>query len=147
VEPHALVNHGRRWYLVAFDRGREDWRTFRIDRLTKPTSAGARFSPRRLPASDAAAFVAQSITGRPNRYEARVILRAPADELTARFPSHWGAIRPIDASTCEYTTGDDDLDWLALRIAMLGVDFEIHEPPELVESVRALARRLSRAAG
>ena len=147
VEPHALVNHGRRWYLVAFDRGREGWRTFRIDRLTNPKSAGARFSPRTLPAKDAAAFVAQSITGRPNRYEARVTLRAPADELTARFPSHWGAIRPIDATTCEYTTGDDDLDWLALRIAMLGVDFEVHEPPELVQSLRALALRLSRATG
>jgi predicted DNA-binding transcriptional regulator YafY len=145
VEPHALVNYGRRWYLVAWDRGREDWRTFRIDRLAKPASIGVRFTPRSLPAKDAAAFVAENIAGRPNRFEARVTLHAAAEEIAARVPARWGTIDAIDAHTCEYTTGDDDLGWLALRIAMLGVDFEVHEPPELVEHLRALARRLSRA--
>ena len=57
IEPHSLVNAGRRWYLVAFDCGREDWRTFRVDRIQKPTPSGARFHPRELPAKDAAAFV------------------------------------------------------------------------------------------
>ena len=77
VEPHALVNLGWRWYLVAWDRGREDWRTFRVDRLTRPAATGVRFTPRRLPAKDAAAFVRASIIGAPNRFEARVTLRAP----------------------------------------------------------------------
>jgi predicted DNA-binding transcriptional regulator YafY len=146
VEPHSLVNHGRRWYLVAWDRRRDDWRTFRVDRLANPASSGARFIPRRLPAKDAAAYVAQSITGAPNRFEALVTLHAAAEEITSRVPAYWGAIEPIDAHTCEYRTGDDDLTWLALRIAMLGVDFEVHEPPELVEHLRALASRLRRAA-
>ncbi len=146
VEPHSLVNHGRRWYLVAWDRRRDDWRTFRIDRLTKPASTGVRFMLRKLPAKDAAAYVEQSITGAPNRFEARVTLHAAAEELTRRVPAYWGVIEPIDAHTCEYRTGDDDLRWLALRIAMLGVDFEVHEPPELVEHLRALAFRLRRAA-
>ena len=146
VEPHSLVNHGRRWYLVAWDRGREDWRTFRIDRLTKPASTGVRFKPAALPARDAAAFVERSISGAPNRFEARVTLQAAAAEITRRVPAHWGAIEPIDAHTCEYRTGDDDLRWLALRIAMLGVDFEVHEPPELAEQVRALAARFDCAA-
>jgi predicted DNA-binding transcriptional regulator YafY len=145
VEPHSLVNHGRRWYLVAWDRRRDDWRTFRIDRLAKPASTGVRFVPRRLPAKDAAAYVKQSIIGAPNRFEALVTLHAAAEEITSRVPSYWGAIVPIDAHTCEYRTGDDDLRWLALRIAMLGVDFEIHEPPELIEHLRALAIRLGRA--
>src|SRR5436189_169284 len=57
VQPHSLVNHGRRWYLVAWDIGREDWRTFRVDRLAKPASTGRRFAPRGLPAKDAAAYV------------------------------------------------------------------------------------------
>src|ERR1700736_5094935 len=70
VEPHSLINHGRRWYLVAWDRGREDWRTFRIDRLSGPTATGVRFAPRTLPARDAAAYVEQSITAMPSRYEA-----------------------------------------------------------------------------
>jgi predicted DNA-binding transcriptional regulator YafY len=145
VEPHALVNRRRRWYLVAWDRRRQDWRTFRIDRLSKPAATGARFTPRTLPADDPATFVRQSIAGAPNRFEAVVILHAPAGEITSRLPAHSGAIEPIDARTCRYTTGDDDLRWLAMRIAMLEVDFEVHEPPELVEHLRALASRLRRA--
>jgi predicted DNA-binding transcriptional regulator YafY len=147
VEPHTLVNLGRRWYLVAWDRRREDWRSFRVDRLRRPAAMGVGFSQRRLPAKDAAAYVAQSITSAPSRFEARVTLQAPADEVTARVPSHWGTIEPLDDRTCEYRTGDEDLGWLAVRITMLGVDFEVHEPPELVEHLRVLANRLERAAG
>ena len=66
VEPHSVVNRGRRWYLVAWDRGREDWRTFRIDRLARPASTGVRFAARRLPAKDAAAYVERSIAGAPD---------------------------------------------------------------------------------
>jgi predicted DNA-binding transcriptional regulator YafY len=145
VEPHALVNLGRRWYLVAWDRRREDWRSFRVDRLATPASTGVRFRARSVPAKDPAAFVKESIIGAPNRFEARVTLRAAADEISSRVPAYWGTIEPIDAHTCEYRTGDDDLGWLALRVAMLGVDFEAHEPPELVEHLRALAERLERA--
>jgi predicted DNA-binding transcriptional regulator YafY len=89
--------------------------------------------------------VEQSITSAPNRFEARVTLRAAAEEMTGRVPAYWGAIEPIDAHSCEYRTGDDDLRWLALRVAMLGVDFEVHEPPELLEHLRELSLRLSRA--
>src|SRR5262245_62091530 len=81
VEPHALVNRGRRWYLVAWDRGRDDWRTFRVDRLARPASAGGRCTPRTLPAADAAAFVEQSIAATAHRYQARVTVHAPADEV------------------------------------------------------------------
>jgi predicted DNA-binding transcriptional regulator YafY len=145
VEPHSLVNRGRRWYLVAWDRRRDDWRTFRIDRLAKPTSTGVRFTARKLPAKNAGAYVEQSIIGAPNRFEALVTLHAGMEEIATRVPSNWGILAPIDAHTCEYRTGDDDLRWLALRIAMLGVDFEVHEPPELVEHLQALTLRLGRA--
>ena len=74
-------------------------------------------------------------------------LHAPAEEIRKRFPPHWGPVEPIDERTCEYRTGDDDLDWLAVRLAMFGVDFDVHEPPELAERLRAMARRLERAAG
>jgi predicted DNA-binding transcriptional regulator YafY len=145
VEPHSLVNHGRRWYLVAWDRRREDWRTFRVDRLAAPTSTGVRFNARRLPANDAAVFVEQSISAATNRFEAVVTLRAGAAEIAGRIPAYWGTIEPIDARRCRFSTGDDDLNWLGLRIAMLGVDFEVQEPPELVEQLRALSQRLARA--
>jgi predicted DNA-binding transcriptional regulator YafY len=146
VEPHSLVNLGRRWYLAAWDRGRRDWRTFRVDRLTGPASTGVRFAPRDLPAKDAAAYVSQSLSAAPNRYEARVTLHAPAETVRKNVPSYWGTIEPIDDRTCEYRTGDEDLGWLALRVAMLGVDFDVHEPPELAEHLLLLARRLERAA-
>jgi predicted DNA-binding transcriptional regulator YafY len=146
VEPHSLVNLGRRWYLVAWDRGRDDWRTFRVDRLARPASTGLRVTRRRLPAKDAAAYVSRSLTEAPHRFEARVTLRAAAKEIAGRIPSHWGTVTPIDEHSCEYRTGDDELGWLAVRIAMLGVDFEVHEPPELAEHLRVLAGRLRRAA-
>jgi len=142
VEPHALVNRGRRWYLVCWDRGRDDWRTFRVDRIGEPSPLAVRFSPRELPAGDAAAFVEQRFAALPSRYEARITLHAPADAVGAA----WGTVVPVDERSCEYRTGDDDLGWLAVRVAMLGVDFEVHEPPELVEHVRMLGRRLERAA-
>ena len=147
VEPHSLVNVGRRWYLVAWDSGREDWRTFRVDRLTRPSSTGARFEARDLPAKDGAAYVAQSLSAAPHRYEARVTLHAPIDSIRRWVPSHWGGLEPIDDHSCEYRTADDDLDWLALRLMMFRVDFEVHEPEELREHVARLAARMKRAAG
>jgi predicted DNA-binding transcriptional regulator YafY len=145
VDPQALVNLGRRWYLVAWDRRREDWRTFRVDRVARPAPTGARFVPRALPAKDPAAYVRRSITEAPHRFDARLTLQAAAEEIARRVPSYWGTVTPVDEHSCEYRTGDDDLGWLALRVAMLGVDFELHEPPELAEHLRGLADRLERA--
>jgi len=146
VEPHSLVNLGRRWYLVAWDRRREDWRTFRVDRLSHPAATGVGFTARPPPAKDAAAYVKQGIAA-GSRYEARVTVHAPAEEVAKRIPWSAGALEPIDERSCAYSTSDDDLGWLAIRIAMLGVDVDVHEPPELVAELEALAARLRRAAG
>jgi predicted DNA-binding transcriptional regulator YafY len=146
VEPHSLVNLGRRWDLVAWDRRRDSWRTFRLDRLSGPASSGVRFVPRELPTRDAATFVEHSISQTPTRFEASVKLHAPAEGIAGRVPAHWGTIEPIDEQTCRYRTGDDDLGWLAIRIAMLDVDFEVEEPPELRERLGLLADRLGQAA-
>ena len=145
AEPHSLVNVGRRWYLVAWDCGRKDWRTFRVDRLTRPHASG-RFQPRELPAKDAATFVSRSLRARPNRYEARLTLHASAEEMDKRVPRWAGPFEPLGDDRCEYRTGDDNLEWLAARLSMLGVEFEVHEPPELIEHLQALAARLARAA-
>jgi predicted DNA-binding transcriptional regulator YafY len=145
VEPHSLVNLGRRWYLVAWDRRREDWRTFRVDRLSRPSTSGRRFTARTLPAADAAAFVDQRIAGGGVRYEARVTVHASAEDLAQRLPWISGSLEPIDAQRCEYRPSDENLEWMALRIVMLDVDVEVHEPPELVTLLRGLARRLQRA--
>ena len=129
---------------MAWDCGREDWRTFRLDRLERPASTGVRFAPRELPAKDPAAFVQASLRNAPSRYEARVTLHAPAAEVTKR---RWvgGNVEPLDDERCELRTSDDNLDWLAMRVAMLPYEFEVHEPPELVEHLRALGERISRA--
>jgi predicted DNA-binding transcriptional regulator YafY len=145
IEPHALVNLGRRWYVVGWDRGREGWRTFRVDRLRRPAASG-RFTARRLPGGDAAEYVRSSIAGAFSRYEARVTVHAPADEIARRLPWVAGALEPIDEARCEYRTADENLEWLALRIAMLGVDVEVHQPPELIAQLEVLAARLARAA-
>jgi predicted DNA-binding transcriptional regulator YafY len=105
------------------------------------------FKARTLPAKDAAAYVSQSISDAPARYDARVTVHVSLDEITSRIPSHWGTFEPIDERTCAYRTGDDDLGWLAMRIVMLGVDFEVHEPPELVEHLKTIAGRLKRGVG
>ena len=145
VEPHSLVNLGRRWYLLAWDRGREDWRSFRVDRLTKPAATGVRHPRRQPPGGDAARFVARGISSAPQRYEARVTVRLSAEELRRWVPERWGTVEPIDAHSCEYRTGDYDLGWLTMRIAMIGAEYEVHEPPELIEELRVLAGRVGRA--
>ena len=144
VEPHSLVSAGRRWYLAAWDTGRTGWRTFRVDRMTRTASTGVRFRPRRLPAKDAAAYVADSLAAASARYEARVTLHAPAAEVSGR---RWlgGTVAPVAADRCLFTTSDDNLDWLAMRIAMLGYEFDVHEPPELIERLREVGDRIGRA--
>ncbi len=146
VEPHSLVNAGRRWYLVAWDCGRAGWRTFRVDRLARPSSSGVRFEPRTLPATDAASYVGQSLAAAPARFEARVTVQAPAEEVRAR---RWlgGTVEPIDDEHCLLCTSDDNLDWLAMRVAMVGHEFEVHEPPELIERLRDVSGRITRATG
>jgi predicted DNA-binding transcriptional regulator YafY len=147
VEPHSLVNLGQRWYLVAWDTDREDWRTFRVDRVTGPAATGVRFAPRALPGgADAATYVARNLSGAPYRYEARVTLHAPAEEIERRVPHVRGRLDPLGPASCEYRTSDDDLDWLAMRIGMIGVEFEVDGPPELLERFAALADRFARAA-
>ena len=144
VEPHSLVNAGRRWYLVAWDCGRLGWRSFRVDRIDQPASTGARFHPRTLPAPDAATFVKQGLSEATYRYEARVTLHAPAGEVRRRR-RHGGTVEPIDDATCELRTSDDNLDWLAMRITMLGCEFDVHGPPELVERLGEIRDRIGRA--
>src|SRR5215218_2187405 len=148
VEPHSLVSLGHRWYLVAWDAEREDWRTFRLDRLERPAAMGTRFAAsREVPGGDAAAFVAANLRGAQYRHVARVTLHAPAEEIRARFPMMWGTLEPLSPRACEYRGSDDSLDWLAFRIAALGVEFEVHEPVELAERCRELGGRLARAGG
>jgi predicted DNA-binding transcriptional regulator YafY len=144
VEPHRLVHTGRRWYLVAWDTARADWRTFRVDRLERP-APDRRFVPREPPAEDLAAYVSRAVSASRDRYRAQVVLHAPIAEVAPRVPPAVGTLEPLDDRRCLLHTGSDWLGGLAVYIAEIGVDFEVLEPPELVARVRVLAGRFARA--
>jgi predicted DNA-binding transcriptional regulator YafY len=144
VEPHRLVQAGYRWYLVARDLDRGDWRTFRADRIEAPRATGVRFVPHDPP--DAAAFVARSVTTAPYRYQARILVHAPAAAVSAMIPPSAGLLEPAADGRCLLTVGSDSLDAMAFHTAMMGFGFTVLEPPELAARLRELAGRLSRAA-
>jgi predicted DNA-binding transcriptional regulator YafY len=140
TEPHRLVHTGRRWYLVAWDLDREDWRTFRLDRLEPRIPTGPRFVPREAPEL---AETTRGVASGGYRYQARFILQAPAEVMTERIATTVGTIEPIDETSCALSTGANSLDELALHIGMLGVEFKTESPPELIDHLRALTARLS----
>jgi predicted DNA-binding transcriptional regulator YafY len=144
VEPHRLVSTGYRWYLMAFDMGRADWRTFRVDRIADVAKAGGRFVPRDAP--DPAAFVAAAVTSAPYRYQARVLVHAPMAMVAAELSRTSGVVTNEGDRGCLLTTGSDSLGALTFHLAALGVDFTVLEPPELIEFIDAAADRLSRVA-
>ncbi|MFF8973129.1 helix-turn-helix transcriptional regulator [Streptomyces sp. NPDC014995] len=149
TEPYRLVSTGRRWYLVAYDLEREDWRTFRVDRVREPFATGARFTPREVPRGDAAEYLRQSIQRQQETYEFEVTFAASAEFVAGRLPAWFG--RPVEteggAEGCSLrgVTGDP-VEWLAVRLAMVGCEFSVQGPGELVEYVRRLGGRLTRAA-
>ena len=144
VEPHRMVSWGRRWYLVAFDADRRDWRTFRVDRLRPRTPTGPRFTPRRVPGGDVTAYVEKTVGQATWRYRARVLLHAPASSLAGRLPPAV-ELEPADDRTCIATAGADDPTTLALYLGLLDVDFDILDAPELAEALAKLAARYTRA--
>ena len=146
VEPHRLVHTGRRWYLVAWDTGRDDWRTFRVDRIDGTPAVDRTFTPREPPAEDIAAYVARGVRATRDRWQARVVLHAPLAEVAPRVPPAVGTLEAIDEQSCLLRTGSDWLGGLAVYVAEIGVDFEVLDPPEFVERVRVLAERFRRAA-
>ncbi|MQW77909.1 WYL domain-containing protein [Nocardioides sp. dk4132] len=147
VEPHRLVTLGRRWYLVAYDRDRQDWRSFRVDRIAEVGTTGQRFRRRELPATDAVAFVEAGIRGMPHRYAVRVRVAAPAATVAAAV-GQWGRAVPLEdePGSCVLEMGVDDLAWPVVVLAQVGADFVVESPPELRETVARTAAVFTRAA-
>src|SRR6266568_4227951 len=128
VEPDRLVNWGRRWYLVAWDVDKADWRTSRVDRITPRTPTGPRFTPRDPPYDDIATYVSRRVSAASWRHRARVLLHAPAQQVTERINTAVGLVEPVDEGRCVLVTGGNSLESLAVYLGMLGVDFEILDP-------------------
>jgi predicted DNA-binding transcriptional regulator YafY len=147
VEPHRLVSAGRRWYLVSWDIDRRDWRSFRVDRMASSPEPLTRFNPRELPAPDAATFVARSIESLGSRVEARLTAEGSAAEIGDRARWFGGSVTSLANGSCEVRVAGESVEWLAACVGLLGVEVEVHEPPELVEHVREVAARLARSVG
>lgn len=146
VEPHRLVALGRRWYLVAWDTERHDWRTFRVDRLTGAQATGARFRPRELPAPDAAAFVSAQLSSIPMRYQVVVRVRTSAANVR-RVVAHWATVQVIDDESCLLLMNADTFDWPSALLGWIGEPFEVVEPPQLREHLRRIGDLLVQGAG
>ncbi|MBQ0987607.1 YafY family transcriptional regulator [Streptomyces sp. F63] len=147
VEPHRLVFTERRWYLVAWDVDRRDWRTFRADRLTPRPPHGPRFEPRRPPAEDLAAYVARGVSTAAYAVRAVVLLHAPLEEAAARVTPATGTLEAVDEHRCLLRTGAPGPEAMVAHLAMLGFDFEIREPAGLRERLAPIAARLNRSFG
>ena len=145
VEPHRLVHTGYRWYLVAWDTIRNDWRTFRVDRIEGKLKTSIRFKPRKPPEGDFAAYVSKSLSQAPYPVKARITLHAPVETLVKKIPSSAGVLEAIDQHSCMLRTGAHSVEGIAIHLSWLGVDFRVHEPEELINYVRKLADRLKAA--
>ncbi|WP_026555411.1 helix-turn-helix transcriptional regulator [Arthrobacter sp. 35W] len=146
VEPYRLVDAGPRWYVVCWDLGRTDWRTFRVDRLTSIPRQRQRFVPRPLPAADLAGYVQQAITRSPYRYDLQVRIHAPLPVVAERLGSSTAQLSG-DGGATVVRMGWDSLDDPLAELAAFGWDFEIVAPAALRDAARAMAQRLGHAAG
>jgi predicted DNA-binding transcriptional regulator YafY len=149
VAPHQLVTAGRRWYLVAWDHDRSDWRMFRLDRLKDPRALGSHFTPREMPYGDAAAFVASALGSTPRRAQAKLAIHAPFAELEAVL--RWVDHTPleVEGNHCLIQIRSDDVGRLSMTVARLALTapVEVIEPAELADAVRSLAFNLGHPPG
>ena len=144
VEPHRLVLLGRRWYLVAYDLSRHDWRSFRLDRMRQPAGTRERFPGRPPPGGDAAAFVRAGIDSLPAPFTVEALIHAPCAAVRAQVGS-WGSVEPAGTERCLLRMTSDSLDWPAMALGGIGADFDVLSPPELVAHLRDWAHRFNTA--
>jgi predicted DNA-binding transcriptional regulator YafY len=142
LDPYRVVTTARRWYLVARDRGRAAWRTFRIDRMSDVVATGHRVDIVDPP--DPVAFVQAAITTAPYRYRARIEIAAPVAEIAALIPPTVGILEPVDDETTILTTGADNVDVLAFHLVSLGFPFRVLEGDALRTRLREIADTINR---
>ncbi|MGA1835610.1 WYL domain-containing protein [Herbiconiux sp. 11R-BC] len=144
VEPHTLVSAARSWFFLCWDLQRDDWRTFRVDRMSAFFGTRVHFEPRELPAKDAAAYVAQAMAGLGRRHSAEVRLSIPLAELQRRLGPYANGARAIDARTSGWPLHGDSYESMLASIAWIpaDLDYELRGSPEFLAFVRAAAERM-----
>jgi predicted DNA-binding transcriptional regulator YafY len=146
VEPYRLVPLGPRWYLVAYDLDRQDWRTFRIDRITTAEGAGTSFAPRTPPFDDVAAYVRAGVEGGTpgGRQRVEVVVEAAADTVRSRV-GRWAEVRPRTPTSCTMTMETVALDGPLFILGAIGAEFTVVTPPELARLAADWGDRYVRA--
>ncbi|GHC84976.1 DNA-binding transcriptional regulator [Nocardiopsis terrae] len=143
VEPHHLVSHGGHWYLLAHDTAREDWRTFRVDRLSDPRPTHGRFRPRDLPAPDPATFLTRLFARGTYRYTATVTVELPEEQVRERLYGPLpGRVEPRGPDRCEVRISADSLDLVCQYTAVvlsLGAGSALDAPAEVTDRLRRAA--------
>jgi predicted DNA-binding transcriptional regulator YafY len=147
VEPHRLINWGRRWYLLGWDVDRDDWRTFRVDRIEAPAGVGLRFAEREPPGGDAAAYVRRGARAAQWKYTATLLVHAPAAVIAEKLGSAAESVEIVDDESCLLSLGSASAASMAAWLGFLGADFEVRDAPELAAELRVLAERYRVAAG
>ncbi|GAA1482799.1 YafY family protein [Gordonia sinesedis] len=139
VEPYRVVRNGLRWYLFAWDLARDDWRSFRVDRMEPKTPTGPRFSPRELPEGGAAGYLERSLGEVYRKATARVRIHAPVDTVAPMVNDAWGTLEAGDDTSCELRVYSTSLHSIARWMHAFGADFTVIEPDELRTECRAVA--------
>lgn len=142
IEPVQLVHTGRRWYLVAYDLDRDDWRTFRLDRVTDPVTTGMKAGRRKGP--DPVELVQRGITVDAWKYPASILLYASAERARHEISPRVGTVEPIDGTSCRLIIGADEMGWLARYLLSLSMDFEVESPDELRAELVSIGREVAK---
>jgi predicted DNA-binding transcriptional regulator YafY len=145
VQPYRLVSWQRRWYLVGRIGRADSWSTYRLDWMRLRVPGGPRFTPVELPDGDYTAFVLREVAFAGWNVHARIRVAAPAAEVLARINPAVGVVEALDDNTCVLVTGADSVEIIAVYIGMLGLDFHVDGPPELVTQLAVLGGRYRRA--
>lgn len=143
IEPLRLANYGRRWYLIAWDTTRADWRSFRVDRIDGTPKTGATFPPRSLPA-DVAARIEEGIAHAPFAYRVTLRLRGGIDTLSKQVPVWCGILEREDETHCLLRVGADTPDGLMAQVLMIGHEAELVEGGKLLPAMQDVLERMSR---
>jgi predicted DNA-binding transcriptional regulator YafY len=145
IEPVGLVATGRRWYLMAYDVDRDDWRTFRLDRMSTVEPTTWRFHQRDH--EDPASYVQRSVASAGYRVQARILVHAPLADVADRTSVRSVVLTAVDAEKTLLEAGAESIYGLAFHLSWLGFEFEVQEPAELREALAEMGGRALRAVG
>ena len=141
VQPLRLANYGRRWYLIAWDIDRGDWRSFRVDRMDKARATGDGFVPRPVPA-DVATRLERGIAYEPFACRITLRLQGSVEELQAVLPVWCGVLESETETHSLLHVGAESPEHLLAQVLMIGQDVELVEGEAMAPGLRQVLSRM-----